>query len=420
MRGASIGVAVQAAGLGLAFGSSVFLARVLGPVELGRFAYVLSVVAVLAVVAAIGLPTVVARMLPSYEARDSWSLAKGLWRWSNAIIGGIGCLLGFGVMAFGLCSPEPGQQKLLLMAAPIVVVLALTNLRQRTLQGLRHPVYAQLPEQLLKHLLFLLLGGAIWLVGHQWISQAHRMMVLWLLSSTFSLFAGAILLQRLKPRAFRNTEAQYEPRYWLSMALPFLIADALGTFFLNIDTILLGWLGTAEDVGLYQVGLRISALLLVLLGASNWVLAPWFSRLHETGETERLQRIVTRTTRAVFTATSFAYIVMVIAGKPFLALFFGSEFVAAYPVMLILGLGQVINVATGPVVNLLAMTGGQRELALATALVVMLSGGLCVVLIPTLGIVGAAIGVATANAGYNVGLAVLVNRKTHIKASILG
>ena len=420
LRSAGVGVLLQGVGLSLAFASSVLVARLLGPHGLGQYSYVLAIVAVLSVLATFGLPTVVARLLASYQAKEEWGQARGLLRLSNLLVGATGVFLGLCLVAAGIVWGGGSQRWLYLSAAPLVAILAWTNLRQRALQGLHRPVAAQLPEQLIKHSVFLVVGGALWVSGYQFIMQSDGVMAIWLLAGLASLLFGAALLRWFSPPVLREAESRYEPEVWFAIALPIFIADVLGVVLGNSDTIILGWLRSPDEVGLYQVALRLSGLMLVLLAASNWVLAPWFSRFHVTGEKDRLQSVITRTTRAIFAATLVLYLIVVLWGEALLGIFFGEKFIESYPILLILGVGQLVNVASGPVVSLLAMTGGQVLLAWSVAAIAILNIILCMLLVPKFGVIGAAISIAASTSVYNVLLAVSVKRRSGVAATILG
>ena len=70
---------------------------------------------------------------------------------------------------------------------------------------------------------------------------------------------------------------------------------------------------------------------------------------------------------------------------------FGPQFVAGYHLMLILAVGLLARAALGPVERLLSMLGEQRICATIYAIAFVLNIVLCVVLIPRIGIEGAAI-----------------------------
>ena len=81
---------------------------------------------------------------------------------------------------------------------------------------------------------------------------------------------------------------------------------------------------------------------------------------------------------------------MVIIGAPFIMGLFGDEFVSGSLPLIILAIGQFINAATGPVNNVLIMTGRQklnRNIMVGATIVAVI---LDLILIPRFGAVGAA------------------------------
>src|SRR5512139_2960268 len=147
LRGAISGVLLQGTGLLLAFVSSVLLATILGPEGLGQYSYVMAIVAVLSGIATLGLPIVITRQLATYQATSSWELGAGLLSYSNLIVGGTSLLLVVGLVIYGSSMVSGEMQRLVFWASPLVLVLAFSILRQRTLQALHHPIAAQIPEQ---------------------------------------------------------------------------------------------------------------------------------------------------------------------------------------------------------------------------------------------------------------------------------
>ena len=117
LQSAGVGVMLQGIGLALAFASSVLLARLLGPHGLGQYSYVLAIVAVLSVLATIGLPTVVTRLLAAYQTKEDWGKAHGLLRWSNFVVGVLGMLLGLCLVVGGLGWNEGEQRWLYILSS---------------------------------------------------------------------------------------------------------------------------------------------------------------------------------------------------------------------------------------------------------------------------------------------------------------
>jgi len=81
---------------------------------------------------------------------------------------------------------------------------------------------------------------------------------------------------------------------------------------------------------------------------------------------------------------------------------------SAYPWLLILAFGQLINAFAGPGLNILNMTGYEKSARNTMLVVVVLNVLLNLILIPTLGPLGAAISTTTTMVGWNVWAALLV------------
>jgi O-antigen/teichoic acid export membrane protein len=99
---------------------------------------------------------------------------------------------------------------------------------------------------------------------------------------------------------------------------------------------------------------------------------------------------------------------------------FGPEFPSAQPGLIILVLGQTINVVMGPVALLLVMTGHEREVAVATALSAALNIALNLVMIPAWGLMGTSLAVAISVSVWNILLAVRVRRRLGLHSTAAG
>ncbi len=99
--------------------------------------------------------------------------------------------------------------------------------------------------------------------------------------------------------------------------------------------------------------------------------------------------------RWTFWASLGAAAVILVLGRPLLSLF-GERFVEGYHLMFILAVGLLARAAIGPVERLLSMVGEQRICALVYAVAFLVNLVLCIILIPRVGIEGAAISTMTA------------------------
>src|SRR5690606_25257518 len=120
-----------------------------------------------------------------------------------------------------------------------------------------------------------------------------------------------------------------------------------------------------------------------------------------------LQRSVHVASRLTFWSTLAAVAVTLLAG-PFLLAAFGPAFVEGYGVMVILGLGLLAKALCGQAGELLVVAGRQRALIWLSGGVLIAGVVLSVLLVPALGMVGAATASALAMALRSAALALTV------------
>ena len=98
---------------------------------------------------------------------------------------------------------------------------------------------------------------------------------------------------------------------------------------------------------------------------------------------------------------------------------FGSNYVEAATALRVLVVGQFINATAGSCGVILSMTGHQREVVNGVAGALVVNFALSILLIPGLGIIGAAIAAATGLAVWNAYLAYRAIRLVGINTTIL-
>ena len=106
---------------------------------------------------------------------------------------------------------------------------------------------------------------------------------------------------------------------------------------------------------------------------------------------------------------------MLVIFGPWMLGLFGEAFVPLYSVMMLLCIGQLVNALCGPVMYLLNMTG-HEVIAQRTMLIAMLVNLMAnIILIPLMGLMGAAIATSLSMVLWNVWALVAVRRHTGIR-----
>src|SRR4030095_11252289 len=161
-RGSVASFALKITGITLSFVVAAVLARSLGQAGYGIYAYVFSLISVLAVPAMFGLPNLVVREVARAHVRESWGQLRGVIRWSN----GISAAFALAVFVIAIItvsvqeSLAPVQVKTFLWGVMLIPLIVLGELRGAALRGLGHVIQGQLPERVLRPgLLILAVGG---------------------------------------------------------------------------------------------------------------------------------------------------------------------------------------------------------------------------------------------------------------------
>lgn len=412
-------IGLNGATLALNFVLALLLSRLLGPDGYGAYAFAVSWALLLSVPAMLGLSSLVVREIATYRVRKDWSRARGLLRRANEAVlaASLAATLTTAAAFFVVGWPESPLLKPTLVGLALVPLLAVVAVRQSAMQGFGAVVLARVPEALVAPMLTIVLVLLLeaWLAGGLSGTSAVGGQVL---AAAIAMLVGVYLLRRTLPEEIRHAERIDETRLWLVGAFPILIASGIQAVSVQAGTILTGSIAGPEEAGIYAVAVRIAVLLPFLLLAAMPSLMPTIAELHERGESDALQRLLTRAARLVFIGSLPIAIGAILFAGPLLALF-GADFEGGVSVLRILCLGQVVALATGLAGTTLIMIGEAGlvtwAVAAGTAVNLALSGAL----IPGFGAEGAAVGTAVSVAFTNVLMVYLLWRRKRIDSAVL-
>lgn len=380
-----------------------YLGRVLGAEALGLYALGLQTSGLVVLLAGLGYPYLLARYVAVYRGRSQWARIRRLFSQTSGRTvvssAAFALLLWLGrhPLADGLFG-APELARYLPLFALSVPLSALNSLLGQFLRGHQEVTrrtlinhFVQLPAKIGVTLLLLHWGfGLAGYITAELVSQTLAVALLWLFASrlmpdgiTDSAAAGPVL----------DGEQRTYGRHLLTLEL-------LRFFSARIDIFLLGALASAAQVGIYSMAVTSAAFIPTLLRALNSIFGPMISDLHSRGQSTLLRRLFTTTTRWCV-ALTFPLVVIIIAFSPALMGLFGEAFVVGRHALVWLALGQLVNVGTGAVGNLLVMSGHQRLEIWASVLTASTTLVLGLLWIPIWGMQGAGaaagMGLALAN-----------------------
>jgi O-antigen/teichoic acid export membrane protein len=396
-------------GLGLI--TAVLLARILGAEGYGYYAFALGVAGILAVPAQLGLPQLITRELAANHALERWSLMVGLRRRAT-VVAAISILVAIALGGILLANSgripaiDPMTFALALLLLPLMITMEIMS---SLLRGLRRVVHAMWPGAAFKPLAVLALIAAVVVAGRS--LSPPDAMAFNIVASVAAIGFLWVLLARYWPSETGGVDAEYRTRVWLRTRLPFTFLSAANVITQKTDIVMLGWLTTPSDVGVYHIVVQGAMLVSFGFTAMNAVLAPNIARLYVQRDMARLQRLLSISSLIILAIAVCVLGGLVIFGEFLIEAIFGAEFRHGYTALLILGTGQLINASVGSVGTFLSMTGHEndtlRAIAVAAVANVILNG----LLIPLYGLAGAAIATMSATILWNAMMALSVHKR---------
>ncbi|MBA3647936.1 MAG: oligosaccharide flippase family protein [Chitinophagales bacterium] len=411
---------IQAFSLFTSFSISLIITNLLGAASYGVFSYSFSWVNLLAVLSCLGLEQLAIKELPNYQVLNRNDLIRGYFKYAlrRVIITSFIVSLSLFCYSFFLNQPpDHSLQKGLWFALPILPVIAVINLRSAWLRGYHFNSLSQVPDKVLRPLLFLVLLAVYYFFIPDQLN-IYAVIVISMVSILAALLAGNVFISRRILPEVTDIAPAYDQAYWLKISFLLFLVNGAYFYLSQIQILMLGSLSGAKETGIFSIASRLSDLEGYLLAAMNVVLAPLISKLFAERNMKELQALVTKSLRIGFFFSAPVVILFLLFPAFFLHLF-GDDFAAGTFVLILLTVSQVVNFATGSVGYLLTMTGHQKtavQILLFCALVTTL---LSFILIPVLGINGAAISAATNNILLNVLMAIAVYRKIGINSTLL-
>ena len=417
----STGVKVAQAGASLA--ATALLARLLGPGGFGIYAFAYAAVSLIAMPTTFGIPQLVVRETARHAATGDWPAVKTLWRWATVRVIGLATLAAAALIGIGIYKGAWRGDSVgltLALGALLVPLIALGNLRGNALRGLGHVVVGQLPERVFRPAL--LAGVAVllylWQLGPL---SAPVAIGLHAVAAGVAFGAGAWLLHRRRPAALRFEQAgPAMGRTWWRASWPLGLSAGMLTVVQHTDVLMLGLLRPDAEAGVYRAAAQTALLVVFGAQAVNAAIAPAIAGSHSQGDTATLRRTTRFAAQAMaVTALPFAA-VFIFAGRDVLTLVFGAGFATGGAALAVLAAGRAIHATFGPVGVLLNMTGHERAALQASAFAAGANLLLNAALIPSLGLIGAAIATTLALVLWNAMLWLAVRRKLGFQPAAIG
>lgn len=165
------------------------------------------------------------------------------------------------------------------------------------------------------------------------------------------------------------------------------------TIYLNLDTIMLGFIKTDVDVGYYNAAVKIKNMLLSIVTSLGTVLLPRVTAYLEKKEDEKFKNLSVKAIRFVLFVSIPMMIYFIVFARPVILLLAGSEYEKAVfpmqlmmPTLLFIGLTNIMGI------QILVPMGKESKVLVSVIWGAVIDLCFNIILIPGFSAVGAAIG----------------------------
>ncbi len=409
VRSAGATAALKVGATLLAFGASLIYARALGPHGYGLYAYVVAWAAVITIPVTMGLPGYLVR-----EAAKQSTNMRRLRRWADRRVLVAGVLATVLMVCVWFLPQAAGARWLFVVAAALPLINVLQQVRSALLRARGLVARSQWPNLIAGPALMLIVLALIW--GIRGRLQPIEVTAALVGAGLLALIINQIQLARTPSIPVDDSEISVR----LRSALPFMWLGGLYLLNSRVDLIMLGAMKGASDAGIYAIATRAAELVTFIVTAANMTLQPRIARLYHEGNRPLLQRMITSAAKRVLLASLPLALLLIIAAWWLLDLLYGRAFTPAAVPLQILASAQLIVVGFGSVGTIVNMAGHERQSMKVLAFAVAINIVLNALLIPPLGIIGAAIATGVSRVLAQATLWWWLRWHLHIRSSAFG
>jgi O-antigen/teichoic acid export membrane protein len=406
ISGAASGAAIVGvgtiAGNVFKYGNNFMIQRAFGPGPYGLYTLSFAIVTLISSIFNLGLDDAMVRYTSVYRGKKQPRLLRGLAIFCSALAG-VGGILGAFILLYmtpyiATVRRSAEVVPLILIMVPIIPLTCMQVIWSAGLQGFKAFKWRVLTQRLLIPGVLLVLLVPVLLFFHDIASVAIALLLSILVCTMISLWFFFRQLTRFSNQTARG----FELREWIGFAIPNFLTSIVDTVLDSVDTVLLAVFAISNvAIGQYGAAIRIAIFVSMPLQSFNTMFSPIIAELYSKGENQKLSAMFKIVTKWALTFSLPIFLIAVLFSEPLLGIS-GSGFAPAWPLLIALAIGNLINVGTGSVGYMLLMTGHQKITFLNSLVAIIFNIALGVLLIPHYGAMGVAIATGVALSIVNI------------------
>ncbi len=408
------------AGLALGLISNLLLTRMLGIEIYGSYAIAIAWVMILVVLVKLGLDTSILKFGAIYIQDKKPGSIRAMADYCTRQVLTSGSILAVIILGLRALIPEVFaglSWAALALSIFLAVTLGCLSLSAAFALADQRVFQARIHDQVIRQAL--LIASVLVVAALGWPLSLEAALML---TTASALAALGLLLMNTRDlyAAVPATDVSAtDRREWVVIGRTLVLVACLQQIIQQSSVILLGWFSTHAAAGQFAVASRLAALVSFGLACVNIASGPMIAKLYRQGDREELRKLAYVSARAALALAVASATVLAFFGKQILSLF-GADFVTAYPVLMILVVGSLVNAATGSVGYFLSMTGQERVQLWSVVAGLAVNVALSVALMPAYGPLGGAIAASAGVIVWNTIQYAAVRNRLGVDTSALG
>lgn len=407
------------AGLLVVFLLQILLARLMKPAHFGDFTIIVTVVNIFLTFSLFGFDSSASRFIPELLAKKDFASVQGFAKFSYRSVAFIALMCSVAILVFLIAKSKRfniGFSEGLFWGLLLIPFLASIYQSSAILVAMGRIKTSMVPVYFITPVL-MGLGCYYYFYSHQKLSVDAAMLINLFCTVAVSIFIKGRVKKVLNDVAPAD-KPSYDRKSWLSVSGILFMPMAIELLLKQSDILFVGYFLGNTQAGSYSVAVRLTMFTALGLAATNQVFLPKVVAMFESRQWMKMQQLIRNSTLQVLSITLPLAFIVLLGGKWILSLF-GSSFSGAYLPLIILMAGQIINTSMGMAFGLLAIAGYRKTIFILYLLAFSIQIVLNLLLIPIMGITGAAIASTLSLLFLNITAYVFVRRKLKIKASFI-
>ncbi len=393
---------------------TIALARLLNPDSYGVLFLAISIFGIVKLFSKLGIAKSAARYITEYKEQDPGQVPH-IIRYSlflNTITIVVACVIfwSFSDLIVTLVG-EPSLIPLLGIGVLYVAFGTLMGYVRKILQGLE-AIQAAATVYIINRsgrLIFVLLFV---LLGFEAVGALIGYVVAFAISAVVGLFYIYLTHYRKRPKSEQSWELK---RRIIEYSIPLTVTSTANVLEKRVDIVLIGFFVGSVGVAYYTIAKQVVESIEAPMSALGFALSPTYNAQKSKGQTEKAARIFEEALSHGLLLYIPAAAGMIVISEPMVEIIFGREYIGAVPILQILAIYAVLLAIVKITSDGLDYLGRARERAIVKGTTSVFNVILNIILLPIIGVVGAAIATVITFGIYTLACIYIMNYELDLR-----